>query len=323
MRWTWGAAPAHPRSEKKWRSSLDWLDRRTLLAASLTQAASVAMGKSREARIERDVIYRDVPGDREALDIYRPRGPAPEGGRPVILAIHGGGWARYNKAQYGPAVAPLTRKGFLVIVPNYRLSKPGEPSWPTNFEGIRDAVRWVRLHAKDLGADPDRIAAMGESAGGHLAELLGTYPDEPVNPDGPPWDSDARNSVDAISARVEAVVSFYGPSDLADLDARSPLASGRIRRFLGASPDRAPGRYEAASPINHVTPDDPPMLLIHGSADTLVSPSQSVAMKRKLNSEGVPARLVIVPGAPHGFGLHTSGRDLGRLIARFLQRSMG
>ncbi|MDB5349831.1 MAG: esterase/lipase [Planctomycetota bacterium] len=270
-------------------------------------------------RVEKNVTYRDVAGDRQKLDVYLPAGPAPAGGRPVIVAIHGGGWRKFSKEEYEPIVAPFAKLGYIVVAPNYRLSAPRSPSWPTNFEDVRDSVRWVRSHATELGADPNRIAAMGESAGGHLAALLGTYPDGAVNPDGP---AVGTSSAQVVSARVQAVVDFYGPTDLSALDARSAGASGPIRQFLGASPEQAPGRYASASPSSHVAATDPPFLIVHGSRDWLVNVSQSTGLADKLSSVGVPNRLEIIPGASHGFGLMVGGRNLLDEIDAFLSASM-
>lgn len=257
---------------------------------------------SAQVRIVREVVYRDVPGDRQVLDLLLPPGPPPPGGWPVVVAIHGGGWRKFSKEQYEPTVAPLARLGFVVAVPNYRLSRPAAPSWPINFAEVRDAVRWVRGHAGAIGADPGRIAAMGESAGGHLAAMLGT-------------DLEASTT----SARVQAVVDFYGPSDLAALVASSRAAAGPIRQFLGATPAQAPALYAAASPVAHVSPGDPPFLIVQGSADTVVTPSQSRELSARLTWAGVWNRLVIVPGAAHGFGLR---RGLLGEVAAFLKGAM-
>jgi acetyl esterase/lipase len=141
---------------------------------------------------------------------------------------------------------------------------------------------------------------MGESAGGHLAALLGT------NPGGP-------------ETRVQAVVDFYGPTDLKALDASSPNASGAIRQLLGGSPAVVPQRYADASPVTHVSADDPPFLIVQGSADPLVTPVQSQSLASRLSSVGVKNRLITVPGAGHGFGLRIGRFDFVRIITRFLR----
>lgn len=258
-----------------------------------------------DVRIVRDIVYRDVPGDRQELDVLTPNVPIPDGGRPVVLAIHGGGWRKFSKEQYETTVAPLTSMGFVVVAPNYRLSRRGRPTWPFVREQLRDAVRWVRAHAEELGVDPDRIAAMGESAGGHLAAMLGTDPD----PSG--------------SARIQAVVDFYGPTDLAALDRSSMKASPAIRQFLGGPPSSLPENYADASPAAHVSADDPPFLIVQGSADDVVTPNQSTSFARRLSEAGVPNRLIVVPGAGHGFPLRSGGRDLARTVATFLREVLG
>src|SRR5579864_738404 len=123
-----------------------------------------------------DIVYRRVAGRQVALDVYVPVLPAPPRGRPAVLAIHGGGWRGGTKNDYGREVARLAQHGYVVVSVDYQLSRSESPSWPQNFEDVREAVRWVRRHAQDFGVDPSRIAAMGSSAGGHLAALLGTAP---------------------------------------------------------------------------------------------------------------------------------------------------
>ena len=106
------------------------------------------------------------------------------------------------------AVVRLAQRGMVVFAIDYRLARPGSPSWPAVVDDLREAVRWVRRHSGEFGVDPGRIAVMGQSSGGHLASLLATLPDEP-GPDG-------------VSSRVQAVVSFYGPSDLPEFDELPP-----------------------------------------------------------------------------------------------------
>ncbi len=249
---------------------------------------------------ERNLVYT-APGEPEQrLDIYVPRGEAPEGGWPVVLAIHGGGWRRYSKEQYAARVAnPLLRAGFAVVAPNYSLSAPGRPSWPVPRDQLRQAVRWIHTQADRFQLNDQQIAAMGESAGGHLAALLGTAPGEP-------------------DSRVQAVIDFYGPVDLVSLPDQSPEAKFAINQFLGgAAFDLAQRR--AASPLDHVSPDDPPVLIVQGTADTVVPRAQSDAFAEALGQAGVPYRYVLIPNAPHGFALNVNGRSLMPSIVEFLR----
>ena len=266
-----------------------------------------------------DIVYRRA-GDREAkLDVYVPTAEAPTGGRPAILAIHGGGWRGGSKTDFGRMAARLTQHDYVVVSVEYLLSKPGSPSWPANFEDVREAVRWVRRHADDYGIDPDRIAAMGASAGGHLSALLGTYPDGPVAVAGVPLPRAGLPATSkAVSARVQAVIDLYGPTDLRGLIESREQTRGPLHLFLGGGPGRFPGRFEAASPVRHVTSDDPPMLLIHGADDPLVPVAQSEALASALKAAGVPHRLIVVEGARHGFDLKVGGRDLVPEVIAFL-----
>ncbi len=263
-----------------------------------------------------DIVYRRA-GDREAkLDVYVPIGEAPAGGRPAIVAIHGGGWRGGSKGGFGRMAARLARHDYVVVSVDYLLSKPDSPSWPDNFEDVREAVRWVRRHADDYGIDPDRIVALGASAGGHLSALLGTYPDGPVAAEGLP--RPRAGTPKAVSARVQAVIDLYGPADLRALIESREQTGGPLHLFLGGGPDRFPGRFEAASPVRHVSSDDPPMLLIHGADDPLVPVAQSEALASTLKTAGVLHRLIVVEGARHGFGLEVGGRDLVPEVIAFL-----
>jgi acetyl esterase/lipase len=159
---------------------------------------------------------------------------------------------------------------------------------------------------------------MGASAGGHLAALLGTLPDGPVALEGQRAPAPA-SPADAASARVQAVIDFYGPSDLAELSELRPKAGEAVALFLGGAPRDVPDRYASASPVRHVTGDDPAMLLIHGDGDLLVPLDQSRRLASALDAAGVPHRLIVVPGARHGFDLQVGSRDLLPEILAFLE----
>jgi acetyl esterase/lipase len=249
----------------------------------------------------KDVIYRRVDARRAKLDIYLPAtGTPPLKGRPALLAIHGGGWRGGTKNGYGREIARLTKHGYAVISVDYVLSRPGHPSWPDNLDDVREAVRWTRRNAADYAIDPARIAAIGSSAGGHLASLLGTN----------------AGGLDP-EARVSAVVDLYGPTDLARLY-KSPGAVLPLELYLGKSPVDAPDLYAAASPIAHASVDAAPTLIIHGESDELVPVAQSTDLARRLNAAGVPSEVIVVPRTGHAFGLKVEGRDLAPEIVRFL-----
>lgn len=250
-----------------------------------------------------DLVYRAVEGREARLDLYLPEGPAPRGGRPAVIAIHGGGWRGGSKSDVKGMALQLAEHGYVVAAIDYRLSRPGRPSWPTNFEDCREAVRWLRRHAADYQVDPRRIVALGVSAGGHLAALLGTHPDDP-------------NA--ETSAQVQAVVDFYGPIDLAGTATSQSLPSTPVALMLGENHTAHPRRARAASPLAYVSPSAPPTLLIHGRDDELIPVEQSEALAAALDHAGVSNQLLIVDGAAHGFGFHVAERDILPDVLAFL-----
>jgi acetyl esterase/lipase len=255
-----------------------------------------------------DLVYRRAGGRSARLDVYLPADRPPLGGRPAVVVIHGGGWRGGSKSTCRPLASRLAQRGYVVFSVDYLLSRPGHPSWPENLADVRQAVRWVRGHAGDYGVDPARIAALGASAGGHLAALLGTVPAA---------SADGRGAGDS-GATVQAVIDFYGPADLVRLHDGPQAPTLALDLLIGAEPAAARRRYEAASPLRHVSPGDPPMLLIHGSDDRLVPPDQSQLLASALERAGVAHRLIVVAGARHGFGFRVGPRDLLPEVLAFL-----
>ena len=185
--------------------------RAAAVAAPAESSRAAELDAGARYRQELNVPFPTVDGGSELLNVYMPVGDPPAGGWPVLVAIHGGGWRRLDKDGYGARIASaFVQHGYVVVAPNYVLSKPGQPTWPVNLEDVQAAVSWVRENAGALGIDPDEIAAIGESAGANLAALVGTS-------SGP----GAGNS----SSAVEAVVGFSTPTDLTALS-----APGRVCR---------------------------------------------------------------------------------------------
>ncbi len=253
---------------------------------------------------EVNVRYPTPAGPGESLNVYLPQGPVPADGRPVLIAIHGGGWRRLDKGGYGDRIAgAFVPQGYVVVAPNYMLSARGRPSWPVNLDDVRSVVAWVRTNAGELDINSNQVAAIGESAGANLAALLGTDP-------GPPEGG--------VSTQVEAVIAFSTPTNLSILGDESPLAGLAAAQFLGGSPEQLPASYAAASPIDHVTSGDPPMLLIHGLEDPLIPVSQSESMAAALTTAGVRNELILVPGG-HDLDFPVHYANLTPRLLEFLQ----
>ena len=230
----------------------------------------------------KDKVYRTDGSSPLTLDLYLPasRGETePFRLRPVLIAIHGGSWYGGSKVNYRSdprnTVIRLAHQGIVVVAIDYRLARAGAPTWPAVLDDVREAVRWVRRQAAVLHVDPATIVVMGQSAGAHLAALAAMTPDQP-GPDG-------------VSARIQGVVSFYGPTDLNELVNFRHLNRDPVRTFLGDSAPTFNRRASEASPLNHVSSDDPPMLLIHGTDDLWVPPEQSIRMAEASSALGAPS----------------------------------
>lgn len=218
---------------------------------------------------------------------------------PLAVYIHGGGWIagdRISDGYYNLTRDRLLAAGVAVASLDYRLAP--RHRFPAQINDVTYAVRYFRSKAKQLRIDPDRIAAYGTSAGGHLASLVGTA------------DRSAGFDVGAlagVSSRVRAVVDIVGPVDLTD--PTIPLATTTaIQATFGTTAAAGGGvALGQASPVSYITADDPPFLVVHGTADELVPYQQSVVFAERLNKAGVRAELVPVVGATHG--LNTPGQS--------------
>jgi len=212
------------------------------------------------------------------MDVYFPVSGGPW---PALVYVHGGSWMHGDKSEAALFANRMVSQGYLVVSINYRLYPPGR--FPAMIEDVKCAIRSLRANAAQYNLDPDRIAAVGPSAGGHLVSLLGT--------------SDASTGWDVgeyldQSSRVQAVIAI---APVTDLTQKFPDLDIEAMRQVGFKEDN----IVQASPVTHVTPDDPPFLLIHGDQDAVVPYEQSQLMYDRFVQMNVPAQLVIVKNAGH------------------------
>ena len=221
--------------------------------------------------------------------------------------IHGGGWSGGDK-RAGREInigTNLALKGFVAMSIDYALSRNGSVTWPQNLHDCKTAVRWQRKNADRLQIDPDRIGVIGGSAGGHLAAMVAvTGPKDGLDPAGPYGD---------YPCRVQCAVDLYGPADL--------LLRGDVR-WLGKTRAEAPELYRKASPVTYVDKSDPPILILHGTADTTVDLKQSELFAAAMTKSGAQHELVIIEGAPHTFHLQPKQRDLRPLVLGFFEQRL-
>lgn len=239
------------------------------------------------------------------MDIVCPKGR--DEAYPAVIWVHGGGWSDENlNRKYLPSreLADLAKRGYVTASIDYRLCQ--ESPFPAQIEDCKAAVRFLRAHASEYQIDPKRMAAWGESAGGHLVELM-AYSDDSEFMDG---------TNPEFSSRLQGVIPWYAPDDLrmgeeeADKDPWRGLfayENRKIRRSM----------MEAASPILYGNRKNPPTLLMHGDKDRLVSWECSRNMYEALKSAGNVVELVTVPGQGHGF---FDGEEYYQKIYEFLDR---
>ncbi len=283
-----------------------------LVAMALTTAVLlVAAAVGAEAvRIEKDVAYLG-PDRQEKGDLYLPPAIAPGHRCPAVLIIHGGGWTGGEKgaAREINIGTTLAQHGYVGFSINYVLAARNCPVWPNNVYDCKTAVRWLRKNADRLGIDPAHIGVIGGSAGGHLAAMLGlTGPESGLDPAGPYGE---------FSCRVQAAVDLYGPADL-----MTWLPNRSLFDMLPGTRAEKPELYRQASLATHADKNDPPILILHGTADKTVPVEQSESLAAALKKAGVEHELVIIPDAPHSFHLQPKQRDLRALVLGFFDRHL-
>ncbi len=261
---------------------------RSLLTLALLAPCSLFAQPS-----ESNIVFGTYSGLALLLDVYKPTVSNGYG----IVVIPGSGWHRplqYNadllkqSREFSLYIPRLTGAGYTIFVATHRAAPRFH--FPDAVEDAQRAVRWVRQNAERYGIVRDRIGALGASSGGHLVSMLGTLDGNGA--------ADNPDPVEKQSSKVQCVVALYPVTDPARVDTVSGLQA--VTSFMGAPARFDPKRFRDAAPVTHVTPDDPPFLLIHGDGDKTVPFNQSEMMESALQKAGVSVKLVRVPGGDHG-----------------------
>lgn len=257
-----------------------------LLLISLVVAACQKEAADNPGSIPASAMMNVAYGSDAAqkMDIYLPAGRNTAGTKVMVL-IHGGAWASGDKTDFASFVDSLQRRlpGYAIFNINYRLSTGATNPFPTQENDTKAAIEFI-YSKRDEYKISDKFVLLGTSAGGHLALLQGYKYNNPV--------------------KVKAVVSFFGPTDITDLynNPASPfIPAATIAQIVGATPAGNPALYQQSSPINFVTAQSPPTILLHGGMDPLVSPSQAVALEAQLQLAGVQHQYVFYPAEAHGW----------------------
>ena len=236
-------------------------------------------------KLKSNIEYGKVGQRSLLLDLYSPKNLT----KPVpgLIFIHGGGWSGGDKQVYRLHASRYAQRGYVTASISYRFS--GEAPFPAAVQDAKCAVRWMRAQGKPYNIDPNNIAVLGGSAGGHLAMMVGFSSDVA--------ELEGNGGHQHVSSRPQAVVNLYGPSDL-----RVPFArqSDVVHKFLGGKKyDQSPELYRKASPIYYLTRDDPPTLILHGTLDEVVPIDQSDALVAMLKVLEVPYTYDRLQGWPH------------------------
>lgn len=243
--------------------------------------AATLFANAARAELKTNIEYSNVGGQALLLDANVPDGAGPF---PVVIAVHGGGWCigdKSGKGDFAPVLKALTANHFTWFSIDYRLGPTNH--WPACFDDVQAAIRWVKAHSSEYKGDPNRIALLGYSAGGHLVCLAAT--------------------VAEADTSVQAVVGLAPPTDLV-ADAERHGGVGRwpaMRNLLGSGSmnDETVKLLRQMSPINHVKPGLPPFLLMQGDSDETVLPPSTREFAAKLQQNGVPCELYFLKGPGH------------------------
>lgn len=249
---------------------------RVLVLATIA-SSMLGMTSAEEVRTRRGVVYLQTEDGNLSLDIYRKRNSSR---LPVLILVHGGSWRSGYRTDWNEIAPEFAKAGFLVVVPDYRLSAPGgDAVFPQHVSDLKEALLWTRLNAHGYGGVGRRIGMVGTSAGAHLTLLKAS----------------------TGKARPEAIALYSAPADLARLH-EDGIAQGAIESFIGCLPIECPDAYSAASGIEAADRATPPVLLAYSKHEILPL-GHSRTLKATLRGLGVKTQVHELPGQLHGLGV--------------------
>lgn len=258
--------------------------------------------KEKDVEIIKNLEYSYVDNTHLLLDLYIPKSINNKP-LPIVVWIHGGGWQNGDKND-SPLI-DLTRYGFAIASIDYRLS--GQAKFPAQIEDVMEAVSWLRTNAKKYNLNPKFIGAFGHSAGGHLAALLGTSGEE--------------------GSKIQAVCDLCGPTDFTKVFGTTNKEGQKyidyenaVINLIGGKPEEHIEKVKAANPINHITNQAPPFLLIHGNKDMVVPYSQSMILFDALITKGLKAEIIIAENQDHGLDFEADNKKLVVKIVKFFRK---
>lgn len=269
-----------------------------------------------------ELVYRQVPywcnGSFRSLTVSLMRERCnfpydpPVKKQPVIVFLCGGSWLKMDPTVWMPEMSFYAKQGYAVASVQYSVS--GDCAFPEQIMEIRQAIRFLRAHAEELRLDPERIAIMGESAGGHLAAITALT---------------ARNSafdngeLPAYSSTVNCAVIYYAPTDFENsAKARVGANLNPIEKLLNRKGlESDPELCRTLDIRSYITSDAPPFLLAHGTGDTLVPVSHGDVLYEALTEKGIPTEYLRIEGAPHA-GAEFFQTEIKERILAFLQKNL-
>ncbi len=254
----------------------------TVLAAVCICSSGVSSAQNREFKPDKEIVFKPFDKDPLELNVFLPEDWSAADKRPAIVFFFGGGWVGGSPTQFYPHSRYFSSRGMVAISAQYRTKNSHGTSPFACIADGKSAIRWVRRHAGDLGVDPNRVAAGGGSAGGHVAAAAGVL-------DG----LDEKREDTSVSSIPNALALFNPVIDTTE---------------KGYGAEKLGSRAADASPAHHVRSGLPPTIVFHGTADTTVPYENVERFTAAMKKAGNRCELVPFGGRPHGFFNYSRSR---------------